>query len=113
MTGFLLNNGRLFLHTDIHTLGASCVERTALGRIHGAGNIAFKNGLCGVLLIDFKSGNGGKQRFRIGVKLVFEQLVTVGNFAYATQIHNKNTVAEMLYNAKIVGDEEVCKLFFL
>ena len=113
MTGFLLNNGRLFLHTNVHTLGASCVERTSLGRIHRTGNVALKYRFCGMFLIYLKSGDRSQERLCIGMKLLFKQFGTVGNFTYTAEIHNEYTVAEMLYNAEVVSDKEICKLLLL
>ena len=67
MPGLALNDGRLDLLADFHALGAPCVERTALRRVHGARNVALEHGFGGVLLIDGKARNGSKKGIGVGV----------------------------------------------
>ena len=50
MAGLLLHHRRLFPGADLHALGAAGVERTALGRRHGAGDVPLQHKLGGVFL---------------------------------------------------------------
>ena len=108
-----LHNGGLLRGTDVHTLGAAGVEGAALGGIHGAGHIALQHRLCGVLLSDLQSGNGGQQRIGIGVKRVVEKLLALGQLADVTQVHDHDAVTEMLDHTQVMGDEKVGEMFLL
>ena len=112
MPGLALNDGRLDLLADFHALGAPCVERTALRRVHGARNVALEHGFGGVLLIDGKARNGSQKGIGVGVKRVMEKVVAVRKLADASEIHNQYSVAEMLDDAEVVGDEEIGEVLF-
>ena len=113
MSRFFFHDRRFFLFADFHTFGASGVERTAFRRIHCAGNVAFKNEFGRMFLVKGKSRNRSKQRFGIGVEGVMEKNFGICDFAKVSEIHNKDSVAEMFYNTKVVGYEEISKFFFL
>ena len=99
MAGLLLHHRRLFPGADLHALGAAGVERTALGRRHGAGDVPLQHKLGGVFLPYLQPRHGGQQRLRIGVQRFMEEYAALRQLTDISQIHDQDTVAEVFDHA--------------
>ena len=54
-----------------------------------------------------RNRNCGKQGQRVRMNRMIHQLVRVRNLHHVSQVHNRNTVGDMLYNQKVMRDEEI------
>ena len=107
----ILEYGRNFL-AHVHASVASCVEFTAGGRIGGRRNISFQNKTVH-LNVRVRHGNSGKQRLRVWVHRIVEEVFFASEFYHAAEIHDADLVRNMLHNGKVVRDEHVREIVLL
>ena len=105
--------GRLLGPTDIFDIETARVKTAPFGRVDGTGDIASQNNP-----FSFRSGvrgrGGGQQCLGIGVQGSLIEFIAVGEFHDFTKVHNGYPVADVLYNAQVVGYEQVGQVeFFL
>ena len=53
------------------------------------------------------TGTADSKRLGIGVERVVEQLVALGQFDDAAEIHDRDPLAQMPHHRKIMGDEQI------
>ena len=96
--------GSLF-PADIFRQGAARVEGAARRRKQGAGQIAPQ----GALLSPAKwirNGDGVEQRPGVWVQGIAKQHLFGAALHHPAQIHHRHLVADVLYHAEIVGNEQ-------
>ena len=91
---------------DFGAVRAARVEFAALRRVDRAGDIAFQNPQLAVLL-HVRGRNRGHQRLGVRVQRVIKQLLRVRQFDHVAQIHDADSVGNVLDNGKIVRDEQI------
>ena len=96
----------LDLGADLGAVLAASMELTALGRLDGAGDIAFQD--FGVLVgILIGGGDGVQQSLGVGMEGMCEDLVGIAQLNHVAQVHNADTVGDVLNDRQVVGDEQV------
>jgi hypothetical protein len=106
MTRHDLAEGGFFDLALVYNNGATGMEAASCGRVDGAGNIPGQN-----YPFPFQAGvgdgNGGHQRFAIGVARVGKKFVPSGKFNQFAQIHHAHPVTDMFNHAQIVSNEQI------
>ena len=97
---------RLRLLTQGLLIQAALVEMAARRRIQGTGNIALQNDALGGSA-PIGNGDGRDEGLGIGMPRAGKQIEAMPQFNDTTQIHHRNTVADMAYNAKVMGDKQI------
>ena len=96
------------MYTDIPSVSASGMERTTRRRVGRTWHITFEDNL---LELDIGVGYGysGKECLRIGMSRAVEYSVHVCYLYDLTEIHHGHSIAYVLDDREVVGDEEVRK----
>src|SRR5579884_768757 len=102
------------LGADLATLETAWRKGTAAVRIDRAGHISLEDDPPLLSLrLRIRRRNGGHQGLRVRMQGVPVQILAIGNLDDAPQVHHCHAVADVAYDAEIVGDEEIRELEFL
>ena len=91
---------------DFHSVGASWMEGTSRRRVDRAGDIVRK-GLIPTFVMRIGDRHRRKQRPCVGMERVRKECICISKFHYLTQVHYRDSIADMANNAQVVADEEV------
>ena len=99
---------RRLLGTAFAGIGAAGAEGAAGGGVQRAGDIPVQNdALVGPGDLGIRHRDGREQRLGIGVQRVLIDLRRVGQLHHLAQVHDRDAVADVPDDEKVVGDEEV------
>jgi lysophospholipase L1-like esterase len=111
VTGSDLHAGRRSLLTLFGAILTSGMELTSLRRICRAGKLTLKcYGLR--LSVGIRNGNRREERLSIGVLSISADVLGGTGLNDVTQVHNGNTVGDVLNDGKVVGNEEIGHTLF-
>ncbi len=93
---------------DIHDTGTASAEVTAMGRIGRAGHIALKDDTL-ARLFNHGIGNRHSGEQRLGVRMfrILIERIACGQLNHLAKIHDGDTVSNVTYHGKIMGDEQI------
>ena len=81
------------------------MKYAARRRIGGTRQIAFENDF--FFFAFFDNGNGGQERFRIGVRRIFVDVFFRRRFDDVSQIHDDDAVGNVFDDAEVVRNKDV------
>lgn len=89
-------------------IATAVAEGAARGTVHNAGHLAQHLYALTILVhLGVSDGNGREQRTGIGVQRVAVQLLAGGNLHNFAEVHDDDTVADMLDHRQVMGNEQV------
>ena len=97
---------RLLVLTDLHALTAAGVDLTSCRRIGRGRNIALQKDTF-LSDIRIRHRNRGKQRFRVRMQRVSENIGRLAGLYHAAKVHNAHGIRNMLYDRQIVRDKQI------
>ena len=103
---------RLDLITDRFAIGATGMKRTTRGWMDGTGDIALQNGSL-FFPAGVGHGHSGEQRPGIGMLGVLIDGFTLGDLDDLAEVHDRHSMADVLDDSQIMGDEKVRQMHFL
>lgn len=106
VTIFQLFPCRLQFRTNLYVLIAAGIEATSLRWIDGAGNIALENDPL-PFLVNLGQWDGRKKRNGIWMLRVAKYLVTWCKLHDCPQVHDRDSIADMLHHTEVMGNEEI------
>ena len=96
----------LRLSACIGGIDAAGGKAAARLRVDGGGQLALQQDALGGI-VDIRAGDCGKQRLRIRMHWVFKKLIRWALFHQLTKVHNRDIVADILDDGKIVRYEDI------
>ena len=94
--------------TFLGSVFAAACETTARSAVDGASHLAFqRKHFFAALQLRIGDRDGRKKSFRVRMLRISVKLVTGSQLHDMSHIHNADTVGNMFYHGKVMGDEEV------
>ena len=88
------------------------MKRTAGGRINGVGNITLHAKRIRPA-VWIRQGDRLQQGPGIGISGCLSEIISGRKLDNPTQIHHRNAIADMFYDALIMGNKHVCQIEFI
>lgn len=112
MAGGDLNRGRILLRADLFGILAPGGEAASWFGLNGGRDLPFEQDAL-PLDIDVWDGDGGQQRFGIGVSRALEKFFGWAELHHFAKIHHHNIGGNVLDHRKVVRNEQVSQRPFL
>ena len=108
MSRLYLNQLRLVLMAAVLANRTAAAELTFITKSDGVRKSTFQHNSVTILLnIRIRNRNCGKKCLGIWVHRILKKLLTVSKLNKRSQIHNTNTVTDMLNHGKVMGNKQI------